>query len=408
MIKTEKAALAAMSGSKLDQIVKGAPPPGSSVPDIISKTSQKDKPLQSEEGNNTGSSASPPPSEHTASSPFSPPHIYLNLLILEASFRSQYLELRARRRQHTLFLFLLTLWIAWFSYLLFLRPREDGVGVGGSVYWVVEMGEKVALMGGVMTVLLMWGTGQWDRGVRWPRRWVGIANRGLRTMNAKIVVIKSTWRREILDGLAYYVDILATVFTFGLSHKPIDPNEERYALEELYNASSDEDLSPGGDHVKLLLLPKPFSPEFRENWELYRLEYWERENERRAYLRHILRRRERELARQEGGWFWWLRPQRRKPHDMGFKVIGGKIHQRHHSDKEGKHRQPVMKAESTSRNTSRGSTPRGSEVGEKQRSRRGSNTTSASERRKKTKRPGIGQDGQNLQMAKLSPGSPAM
>ena len=67
-----------------------------------------------------------------------------------------------------------------------------------------------------------------------------------------------------------------------------------------------EDLAPGGDHIKLLLLPKPFSPEFRENWELFRTEYWEKENERRAELRAIYRKQERELAKQLGGRLWWI------------------------------------------------------------------------------------------------------
>src|SRR5699024_9206783 len=45
---------------------------------------------------------------------------------------------------------------------------------------------------------------------------------------------------------------------------------------------------------------------FRENWEIYRAEYWERENERRALLRHKLEVRAREYARQRWGALWWL------------------------------------------------------------------------------------------------------
>jgi len=63
--------------------------------------------------------------------------------------------------------------------------------------------------------------------------------------------------------------------------------------------------------VRLLLLPKAFSPGFRENWDLYRHEYWEHENERRAALRAALRasdREKRQRARRSGsgrGWLWW-------------------------------------------------------------------------------------------------------
>ena len=193
-----------MSSSKLDQIVKGAPLPGASVPPGSSRSPSPD-PLSSNNADVGNSRSTTPltPSDPLATLPSSPPQIYLNLLILEASLRSQFLKLRARRRQHTFFLLVLTIWITWFFYALFLRPREDGSGVGGSVYWVVEMAEKVALMVGIVTGILMWGTGQWDRGVKWPRRWVGVANRGLRNINAKIVVIKGSWWRETLGLLSF-------------------------------------------------------------------------------------------------------------------------------------------------------------------------------------------------------------
>lgn len=191
-----------MSSSKLDQIVKGTPLPSASISHGASR-SPSPTPLSGSADAGTSRSTTPlTPSDPLAALPSSPPQIYLNLLILEASLRSQYLTLRARRRQHTFFLLVLTIWITWFFYALFLRPREDGSGVGGSVYWVVEMAEKVALMGGVVTCILMWGTGQWDRGVKWPRRWVGIANRGLRNINAKIVVIKGSWWKETLGLLS--------------------------------------------------------------------------------------------------------------------------------------------------------------------------------------------------------------
>ncbi|THC99392.1 hypothetical protein EYZ11_001116 [Aspergillus tanneri] len=247
-----------------------------------------------------------------------PSHIYLNLLILESSLRAQYLALRERRRQNTFFLLLLAAWIAYFSYALFLRPREDGRGVGGSVYWVVEMGEKVALLGGVVTALLVWGTGQWERGVRWPRRWLAVANRGLRSMNTKIVVIRGSWWQELLSYLSFLFPFSMPFYPspIGDFHYIERPTAERRAggrqhHQPYHNVDPEsglveEDLSPGGDYIRLLLLPKSFSPEFRENWDDYRTEYWEKENERRAQLRQRLRQKERLLAQQEEGWFGWI------------------------------------------------------------------------------------------------------
>lgn len=398
-----------MSGSKLDQIVKGAPQPGTSVPVIVSRSSSP-APLGEKAGLGDDT-ASPPlaPSDPLATLPSSPPQIYLNLLIVEASFRSQYLTLRARRRQNTFFLLLLVTWITGFSYLLFLRPREDGSGVGGSVYWVVEMGEKVALMGGVVTGMLIWGTGQWDRGVRWPRRWVGITNRGLRSMNAKIVVIKGPWWKEILGHLSLLFPYSSFFPAQGSSYHYIDHVTERPGsggsrpvFEEEEGTPREEDLSPGGDYIKLLLLPKPFSPDFRENWELYRLEYWEKENERRAHLRQLVQKSERELARRHGGCVWMVgwRGRKRVQNTSGKGDIE-KSHHRHHLEKEGKRHSSVM-SDSHSRNTSRSSTPSNVDGEERPtRTRRGSTTASASERRRKATRSSTSME--NSHLSKLTP-----
>lgn len=366
--------------SPLDQIVKGAP-----VPEVHAPTPE---PLAS-----SGSSSSSPPRLSTpdplAIAPDSPPQIYLNLLIMEASLRSQYLVLRERRRQNTFFLLILAGWIAYFVYALFLRPREDGRGVGGSVYWMVEMGEKVALLGGVVTALLGWGTGQWERGIRWPRRWLAVANRGLRTMNTKIIVIRGPWWQELLS----YVSFL---FPFSLPFFPSPtgnfhlierhPNEKRGSRQhyQQYYSGADsesglieEDLSPGGDYIHLLLLPKSFSPEFRDKWDQYRTDFWCSENERRAKLRHQLRERERQLAQSEGSWFGrfglgWRASRRRrlvaatlhrtldsesKPrphsHHQHQPSISSKLNQEHRAPSARRN----TRESSHSRNSSRSSTP---------------------------------------------------
>ncbi|OTB03026.1 hypothetical protein M426DRAFT_322047 [Hypoxylon sp. CI-4A] len=291
----------------IDSIVKGAPQPGQEMKSPPMGTS----PIESVKPGD--------PLKHT---PSAPSMIYLNMLILEASLRSQYLELRARRRKHTFFLSLLCLWLSGFGYALFFAPREDGSGVGGSVYWVVDMTEKVCFISGVVTVILVWATGIWERGIRWPRRWFGICNRGLRGFNCKLVVIKRSWWVELVSLIGFF-------FTYGAfssragQYRFVEPSILREVDRELNlnrnehpqlpfvstdeeKGGHEEDLSPGGDYVKLLLWPKPFSPNFRENWEIYRSEYWERENERRALLRAKLKARDKIMARQQSGWLWWL------------------------------------------------------------------------------------------------------
>ncbi|KAJ5543366.1 Sporulation/nuclear morphology Spo7 [Penicillium sp. DV-2018c] len=360
--------------SPLDQVVKGAPAPGARaltpepLPLNSSQASQAQTPP---DRSSTPRSATPDP---LATLPSSPPQIYLNLLILETSLRAQYLALRERRRQNTFFLLLLTAWLAYFSYALFLRPREDGRGVGGSVYWVVDMAEKVALLGGVVTALLVWGTGQWERGIRWPRRWLAVSNRGLRVMNTKIIIIRGPFWQELLSYISF-------LFPFSLPFLPswngnyqyVDPSlldkrpagggGSRQHYQQYYNGAEvesglvEEDLSPGGDYIRLLLLPKSFSPEFRENWDDYRTEFWEKENERRAQLRLKLREREKQLAKTEGSWLGrlglgWRASQRRR-------LVAGTLHRPLESEKHrlGHHHHSISKishehrASSSRRNT---------------------------------------------------------
>ncbi len=335
----------------LDSIVKGAPLPGRRDP-ITGSIGGGPGAMMGDGGpGSIAASASLKIGDPLSHTPSSPSMIYLNLLILEASLRAQYLALRARRRHHTFFLLLLGAWITGFGYGLFLAPREDGSGVGGSVYWVVDVLEKVCFMGGVITAALVWATGIWDRGVRWPRRWFSVSNRGLRHINCKLVLLKRPWYAETLATVGWFLTYGLLSNSGGASYRYVEPAILREVDRALNHSSSragghsshssvsgwaanqtsverdeekggsgnprhhrsisssnghEEDLAPGGDYVKLLLLAKPFSPTFRENWEIFRQEYWERENERRALVRQKLKEQDRELRRSAGVWFWWL------------------------------------------------------------------------------------------------------
>ena len=406
--------MSGQSASPMDQIVKGAAPLGTSVKTVASRSPSPAPPSMVELEKEAS------PSDPRSNLPSSPPQIYLNLLIVEASLRAQYLTLRARRRQNTFFLLLLSLWISFFFWALFLRPREDGSGVGGSVYWVVEMTEKVALMGGVVTGMLVWGTGQWERGVRWPRRFVGVANRGLRTMNAKMVVIKGPWWKETLGHLTFLFPY-SSLFPSQRSSYHVVPstsaNTRKRAnsgarrllnTDDEVDVTVEEDLAPGGDHIKLLLLPKPFSPDFRENWELYRTEYWEKENERRASLLRRLRQQERQKARELGGWLWWTgwRGWRRSLHSSSTKEVDlEKTHPRHVGEKDARTRLGGKRRDSShSRTSSRSSTPTvdGDERPSANRIRRGSSSSSQHESRRRVK--GGSSLGNELQFSKLKEG----
>lgn len=274
------------------------------------------------------------------------------------------------------------------------------------MYWVVEVTEKVCLMGGVVTGILVWGTGQWERGFRWPRRWVYTTNRGLRGFNCKLVVIKQPLWRDVLSTLSFLFSYGLISSTSGSSYRFVEQSLLResekvqskggqgghHALPNIHEddetAGYEEDLAPGGDYVKLLLLPKPFSPNFRENWDIYRTEYWEKENERRGILQKKIKERERKFAKEQGGWLWWTGYRGwkgGKPQDVEKTHHAAHKHGSLHEKDQKRTRSGSVRSGSHSRNSSRSTTPTAElEDGQIGHVRRGSSASSTTGRRKKT------------------------
>jgi len=389
-----------MATSQLDRIVKGAPPPNVSADQVATAARSATKSPTS----SSITAPQAPPLDPVSHLPSSPPQIYLNLLILEASLRAQYLSLRARLRLHVLLLGALLLWTFVFTYLLFLRPREDGKGSGGSVYWVVDTGEKMGFVGGAVTWGLVWGTGLYDRGIRWPRRWVSTTNRGLRGFNMKVVIIRGPWWKEVMGYLSLLGPFGYWAGTKGMNYQHLPRDIERVAggdkeklkrLEDGHKSSwIEEDVAPGGDTIKLLLLPKPFSPDFREDWDTFRTAYWDKENERRASLRNMVKLRDREVAKREGGLLWWtgwrgwgrLMGSPHYPHDTKTKPVREKssVPQLKRAQRQGS-----GLGDSNSRSSSRSSTPTPDLDGRTRRgalesSRRTSSSTGTTKRKKPT------------------------
>lgn len=316
----------------------------------------------------------------------------------------QYLSLRARLRLHLLLLAVLSAWVALFTYLLFFRPREDGSGVGGSVYWVVESAEKLGWCGGVVTLCLFWGTGMYERGVRWPRKFVSTTNRGLRGFNMKVVVVKGSILSE-LTGWLGMLDLMGLFreqkINFQVVPKDIEAGtsaKEHWNQHVSRHGLIEEDIAPSGDVLKLLLLPKPFSPDFREGWETYRMEYWDKENARRTDLRRVVTARHREVARREGGWLWWtgwrgwqnMRVFSSKSRrQLDLEKLALKEKPSTERVKERRRREGLLRSESHSRSSSRSSTPTPEPDGRhprragEERVRRGSSSAGTARRPKK-------------------------
>lgn len=415
-----------MSTSQLDRIVKGAPPPDVS-PDQVAQSARRSSTSQSPSQAPSITAPHPPPasqSDPLNNLPSSPEQIKLNLLILESSLRAQYLSLRARLRLYLVLMSALAIWISTFTYLLFLRPREDGKGTGGSPYWVVDIAERLGWVGGLVTAGLVWGTGMWDRGIRWPRRWVAITNRGLRGFNLKLVVIRGPWWKEalgylyFLDPWGWWGDVKGMRFEFmpkDIEKSSLD-NKDKAALWETGGRYGwiEEDVAPGGDVVKLLLLPKPFSPDFREDWDTYRHAYWEKENERRSHLRSIIKARKRQLAKHQGGWLWWtgwrgwarFRHPTMPAHDQLARMQREALREKpsfpHMREK--KARPAVFRDTSHSRSSSRSSTPDSAARRPEERLRRPSSTQSLKKDRPKL---ATGRRSSRLSSTESRPATPA-
>ncbi|TGZ83316.1 Spo7-domain-containing protein [Ascodesmis nigricans] len=288
----------AVGAHLIDHQIKGSPLPTPFTP--ITPTSSPKPPL--------------PPSNPLDSAPSSPSQIYLNLLILEADLRRQYVYHLARRRKFTFFIILLFLWVGFFGYRFFV--------LGGSPYYYVSHLEKVGLGGGIVTGVLYYATGLYHKTIVEPRRFVSMANRGLRSINVKLVKISLPTREWISWWYQWYTFRPPRIWIpppkrrlSATTKRPVQgltPGSTRESssiprsqpTSKPVHAEEEEDESdewlPGGFHIKLVILPKGFSPDFREGWELYRAEYWERENDAR-------------LQRIEE-----LRTQRRMGHDVVY------------------------------------------------------------------------------------------
>ena len=330
---TSPAKIVADPLSKLDQSIKGHPNPASitgqnaaafvDIPSIHT-TLKSVRP---------SSTRTPTTKNILDNHPTAPPTIYLNLLILEASLRQQYKKLHLRRQKYTFFLFLLSLWTGFFFHAVYV--------VGPSPYSAVSTFQKLGLLGGLITFLLFWMSGLYAKTMVWPRKFVANVNKGLRVFNVKLVIVRgSLWQRA-----AGWMEILVVRHPLGwqyalgwkrLSSGPatnrppakirrfssssgsslrrsslagppgqttpgtpslpgippplsapaaaIAQKTRSIVSSQGSNSESQldlENLIPSRTHVKLVIMAKGFSADFREGWELYRTEYWDKENERR-------------------------------------------------------------------------------------------------------------------------------
>jgi hypothetical protein len=168
--------------------------------------------------------------------PSSPAQVFRNLLISEESFREQYIILAKSRRKHIIFFSILVGSMTYFTYSVFVDP---------SIYRAINFFDRLMFMVSGITLGLFYLTGLYNNAFLYSPKFIHNANKGIRTLNIKIVKIPPTWKESIL----------------------------RLVWDPVY-------CSQQGQLIKIVLSSRVFTTDTIDAWEIYRQDYWLRENER--------------------------------------------------------------------------------------------------------------------------------
>lgn len=203
--------------------------------------------------------------------------IFRNLLILEESLREQVIQQRALRRKYLTFLAVLCFIIASISHhLYFLEyPRSNN-----GTFRVVLQFTLLALL---VTLMLYYLSGEYQKTIVAPKKFLSSTNKGLRQLNVRLVKIKTPLTDSIIDLIREFLLFMATMCLTSL-HKvyPSMLNNKNSKLE-VFLISCQLQCQPriGVTDVKLVLNARVFSTDVREGWELYRSDFWVQEGVRR-------------------------------------------------------------------------------------------------------------------------------
>lgn len=203
--------------------------------------------------------------------------IFRNLLILEESLREQVIQQRALRRKYLTFLSILCSLIASISHhLFFVDPILSSTGTMRVVL-------QFCLLALLVTLMLYHLSGEYQKTIVVPRRFLSSTNKGLRQLNVRLVKIKTPLSDNIIDLIREFLLFIATMCINSLhTVYPTTENNKNSRLE-VFLVSCQLQCQPriGVTDVKLVLNARVFNTDIREGWELYRSEFWIHEGVRR-------------------------------------------------------------------------------------------------------------------------------
>lgn len=203
--------------------------------------------------------------------------VFRNLLILEESLREQASQQKALRRKYLTFMAIMCSLIASIAHHLYF---VDNGQTSKSPLRVVLTFVLLALL---VTLLLYYLSGEYQKTIVLPRKFLSSTNRGLRQLNIRLVKIKTPLTDKLSDSIREFLLFIITS-CLGILHK-FDPTVEnnKNSKLEVFLVSCQLQCQPriGISDVKLVLNARVFSTDVREGWELYRSEFWVREGVRR-------------------------------------------------------------------------------------------------------------------------------
>lgn len=159
--------------------------------------------------------------------------VYSNMLIVEDALRTQYIELTRTRRKYACFFYsvvFVALYMTWTIY------------VASSVYQWFRLFQRLFTLSAYIVLALFVMTGLYSKIFIVGPRFLSDANKGIRSMNVRIVKQHPTMKERIFR-------IINPVY-----------------------------CEHPGRLLKIVPSPRSFSPHFIEGWEVYREEFWEKQD----------------------------------------------------------------------------------------------------------------------------------
>ncbi|KAH3666461.1 hypothetical protein OGAPHI_003457 [Ogataea philodendri] len=203
--------------------------------------------------------------------------IFKNLLILEESLRQQNIEQKRLRRKYLSFLMSMSAVLVFCGYRLTSDQDNSYIRLATQIVFIIDF----------VTLLLFYLSGEYNRTIVRPRKFVVITNKGLRQLNIRLVKV----RIGILDFLLVELKscFLIPIRLLKLQTLYFGRVLNLSSFGKLRNWLADLEIklataNAGVTDVKVVLNPRVFTTDIREQWELYRNEFWNKETIRRRKM----------------------------------------------------------------------------------------------------------------------------